>query len=50
MKKVMWGTDWPVQNLTRSLEEARALGIPEEALDGLLGENAIRILKLDVQA
>lgn len=50
MQKVMWGTDWPVQNLTKSLEEARQLDIPQEAMDGLLGENAIRILKLDVPA
>lgn len=46
--KVMWGTDWPVQTITRSLEEARALGLPQPALDNLLGENAIRILDLDV--
>lgn len=50
MRKVMWGTDWPVQNITKSLEEARALDIPSEAMEGLLGENAIRILKLDVPA
>lgn len=50
MKKVMWGTDWPVQNITQSLKEARELDIPQEALDGLLGENAIRILGLDVPA
>lgn len=50
MQKVMWGTDWPVQNLTRSIEEVRALDIPQPAMDGLLGENAIRILKLDVPA
>lgn len=48
IRKVMWGTDWPVQNLTKSLEEVRALDIPQEALDGLLGENAIRILNLDL--
>jgi predicted TIM-barrel fold metal-dependent hydrolase len=50
MKKVMWGTDWPVQNITKSLEEVRALDIPSEAFDGLLGENAIRILKLEAPA
>lgn len=50
MDKVMWGTDWPVQTLTRSLEEVRALDIPPQALNGLLGENAIRILGLDVKS
>jgi predicted TIM-barrel fold metal-dependent hydrolase len=48
MKKVMWGTDWPVQTITQSLKEVRELDLPAEALDGLLGENAIRILGLDV--
>lgn len=48
MRKVMWGTDWPVQTITRSLQEVRALDLPSEALEGLLGENAIRILGLDV--
>lgn len=48
MQKVMWGTDWPVQTLAQSLKEVRALDLPPEALDGLLGENAIRILKLNV--
>jgi predicted TIM-barrel fold metal-dependent hydrolase len=48
IRKVMWGTDWPVQTLTTSLEEVAALGLPDEARDNLLGENAIRILKLDV--
>ena len=44
----MWGTDWPVQTITQSLQEVRALDLPSEALEGLLGENAIRILGLDV--
>ena len=48
MRKVMWGTDWPVQTITQSLQEVRALDLPSEALEGLLGENAIRILGLDV--
>ncbi len=48
LKKVMWGTDWPVQELGQSISEVRALDISEEAMDGLLGANAIRILNLDV--
>lgn len=47
MRKVMWGTDWPVQTITQSLQEVRALDLPPEAQEGLLGENAIRILRLD---
>lgn len=50
MQKVMWGTDWPVQTITKSLQELRALDLPQEAFAGLMGENAIRILKLDVPA
>ncbi|MCE8006103.1 amidohydrolase family protein [Aestuariivita sp.] len=47
-QKVMWGTDWPVQDLSQSLKEVRALNLPEDVEAGLLGENAIRILGLDL--
>ena len=47
MKKVMWGTDWPVQTITQSLKELSVHELPAGALHGLLGENAIRILGLD---
>ncbi|GKX32698.1 MAG: amidohydrolase [Rhizobiaceae bacterium MnEN-MB40S] len=50
IKKVMWGTDWPVQELGQSISEVRALDISEEAMEGLLGANAVRILNLDVPA
>jgi predicted TIM-barrel fold metal-dependent hydrolase len=50
MDRVMWGTDWPVQNLTQSIAEVRVLDIPEEAKTKILGTNAIRILKLPVPA
>ncbi|MEO4040025.1 amidohydrolase family protein [Hoeflea sp. CAU 1731] len=50
IKKVMWGTDWPVQELGQSISEVRALDISEESMEGLLGANAVRILNLDVPA
>ena len=49
-EKVMWGTDWPVQKLGPSIEQVRQLDIPEETKRKLLGENAIRILGLNVAA
>jgi uncharacterized protein len=49
-EKVMWGTDWPVQKLGPSIEQVRQLDIPEETKPKLLGENAIRILGLNVAA
>jgi len=48
--RVMWGTDWPVQTIGQSLAEVDALGFEDEVKRKLLGENAIRILKLDVPA
>lgn len=47
--KVMWGTDWPVQNLTTSLQQVRDLGLEPDILDGLIGGNAARILGLDIK-
>lgn len=46
MDKVMWGTDWPVQELAQSIGEVRALDLSDTAKDKILGENAIRILGL----
>ena len=44
--KVMWGTAWPVQRMKESLDEVRALGLPDDAYDKLVGGNAVRILGL----
>lgn len=44
--KVMWGTDWPVQRMKESLDEVRALGLPEEVYAKLVRCNAARILGL----
>ena len=46
----MWGTDWPVQTITQSLKELRELDIPPAAMENLMGETAIKVLKLDVPA
>jgi predicted TIM-barrel fold metal-dependent hydrolase len=46
MDKVMWGTDWPVQELAQSIGEVRALDLSDTAKEKILGENAIRILGL----
>lgn len=47
--KVMWGTDWPVQNAATSLAEVDALGFDEDLKHRLIGENAIRVLGLDLE-
>jgi predicted TIM-barrel fold metal-dependent hydrolase len=45
-KKVMWGTDWPVQTFKDSLDEVAALNFGEEAARALLGGNAIDLFDL----
>jgi predicted TIM-barrel fold metal-dependent hydrolase len=47
IQKVIWGTDWPIQEWQQSLAEVRDLPISDEARDNLLGLNAIRVLNLD---
>ena len=44
--KVMWGTDYPLIMHARSLAEADALGLREEAKRNLLRENAVRVFGL----
>jgi len=44
--KVMWGTDWPVQTVAKSLAEVDALGFDPEVKARLIGGNARRILGL----
>jgi predicted TIM-barrel fold metal-dependent hydrolase len=45
-RKVMWGTDHPIQTFKQSLAEVEDLGLEPEVKDNLIGENAIRILGL----
>lgn len=45
-QKVMWGTDWPVQRMKESLDEVRALRLPDDVYSRLVGGNAVRILGL----
>lgn len=44
--QVLHGTDWPVMPPERSLAEWRASGLPQPALDALLGGNAARLFGL----
>ncbi|MBI3949847.1 MAG: amidohydrolase [Acidobacteria bacterium] len=44
--KVMWGTDFPVQDWAVSLEQFDALGLPEEIARKVLRENVSRLFKL----
>ncbi|MCY4372011.1 MAG: amidohydrolase family protein [bacterium] len=45
-RKVMWGTDWPVQRMKESLDEVRGLGLPDDVYSRLVGGNAVQILGL----
>lgn len=41
--QVLYGSDWPVISPSRALAEWRASGLPDEAMDALLGGNAGRL-------
>lgn len=45
-QKVMWGTDYPVQEMDKSLAQVRGLGLSSEREARLLGDNAVKILGL----
>ena len=45
-EKVLFGTDFPLQDQTLSLKRISELSIPSEALDMMLGGNAARLLRL----
>ncbi len=45
-QKVMWGTDWPMQQFTESLRQVEELGLDPEIKAALIGGNAERILNL----
>lgn len=47
--RIMWGTDYPVQTMQASIDEFRQLDLQEDVQAKILGENAIRILNLDVK-
>jgi hypothetical protein len=44
--KVLFGTDFPVLDFSRTLEEIAALGLRQDAMRKLLRDNALRIYKL----
>lgn len=45
-QKVMWGTDWPMQNFAESLQQVDDLGLDPDVRAALIGGNAERILNL----
>ncbi len=46
-EKVLFGTDWPVIDFRRAMEEIDALGLKEETLKKLCWENAARVYGLE---
>jgi len=44
--KVLFGTDWPVVDPERALQEIEALGLRPEARNKLLRDNALRVFRL----
>jgi uncharacterized protein len=46
IQKVIWGTDWPIQEFKKSLEDVDRLGLDQDAKDNLLGLNALRVFDI----
>lgn len=46
IEKVIWGSDWPIQDIKTSVGEAKQLPISKEAYDNLMGLNAMRVMNL----
>jgi len=46
-QKVLFGTDYPVLYHKEALEQVKGLGLSEEAERSYLGENALRVFKLE---
>lgn len=46
-EKVIWGSDWPIQDIKEALDEVKALPLNERALEHVLGLNAMRVMNLD---
>ena len=44
--KVLFGTDWPVIDPERAIQEIKKLGIREESLGRLLRDNALSVFRL----
>ena len=46
--RVMFGTDWPPVSVPTSLtlDLVRGLDVPDDVRDGILGGNAVRLLRL----
>ena len=46
IEKVIWGSDWPIQDIKVSIGEAGELPITQQAYDNLMGLNAMRVMNL----
>lgn len=46
VERILWGTDYPLLSQGKFLSRLRACGLDEEALDALLGGNAMRLLRI----
>ncbi|MEL6236498.1 MAG: amidohydrolase family protein, partial [Pseudomonadota bacterium] len=49
-EKVLFGTDWPVIDPERAVEEIEALGLRPESQRLLMRENALRVFDLPESA
>jgi predicted TIM-barrel fold metal-dependent hydrolase len=47
--KVVWATDWPLQDQETSLKEIDALALAPQVRKKLVRDNAIRIFKLEAE-
>ena len=45
--RILWGTDYPLLSQGKFLKRVRASGLTPEELEGVLGGNAARLLRLE---
>jgi len=47
--KILYGTDWPISSMGSYLEFVNSLAIPTDARRKIMGDNALKLFKLDPQ-
>jgi predicted TIM-barrel fold metal-dependent hydrolase len=45
-ERILYGSDWPLEELTVAVDLVRGLDLPAEDLDAILGGNARRLFRL----
>jgi predicted TIM-barrel fold metal-dependent hydrolase len=45
-EKILFGSDYPLLSPKRYREEIASVGLPKEAVDNIMGENAAQVLRV----